>query len=51
MLSQLATTDNDIVRLTAAERALFVEAVAPLVDEQRRVFGEQLWRYVTDASW
>ena len=51
VLSQLATTDNDIVRLTAAERALFVEAVAPLVDEQRRVFGEQLWRYITDTPW
>jgi C4-dicarboxylate-binding protein DctP len=50
VLTQLAATDNDIVRLTAAERALFVEAVAPLVDEQRRLFGEQLWRYVTDAS-
>jgi C4-dicarboxylate-binding protein DctP len=51
VLSQLAATDNDIVHLTVAERALFVEAVAPLVDEQRRVFGEQLWRYVTEASW
>jgi C4-dicarboxylate-binding protein DctP len=50
VLTQLAATDNDIVRLTAAERALFVEAVAPLVDEQRGIFGEQLWRYVTEAS-
>jgi hypothetical protein len=38
------------VRLTDAERALFVEAVAPLVDEQRGVFGEQLWQYVMGAS-
>jgi C4-dicarboxylate-binding protein DctP len=47
MLAQLSSTNNDIVRLTAAERALFVEAVAPLVDEQRGAFGEQLWRYLT----
>ena len=51
VLTQLAATDNDIVRLTEAERALFVEAVAPLVDEQRGVFGEQLWQYVMDAPW
>jgi C4-dicarboxylate-binding protein DctP len=51
VLTQLATTDNDIVRLTEAERALFVEAVAPLVDEQRGIFGEQLWQYVMGASW
>ena len=51
VLSQLAATDNDIVCLTEVERALFVAAVAPLVDEQRRVFGEQLWRYITDTPW
>jgi C4-dicarboxylate-binding protein DctP len=46
VLGQLSAIDNDIVRLTEAERALFIAAVAPLVDKQRRIFGAELWRYL-----
>ena len=46
MLANLSPAQNEIVRLTEAERALFVEAVAPLVTEQRQVFGEQLCGYL-----
>ena len=46
VLANLSPAQNEIVRLTEAERALFVEAVAPLVTEQRQVFGEQLCGYL-----
>jgi len=34
------------VHCRAVERALLVQAVAPLVAEQRQVFGEQLFGYL-----
>lgn len=46
VLAQLSPAQNEIVRLTEAERALFIEAVAPLVAEQRQAFGEQLVGYL-----
>jgi TRAP-type C4-dicarboxylate transport system substrate-binding protein len=46
VLGRLHPAQNEIVRLTDAERALFVEAVASLVDEQRQVFGNQLFGYL-----
>ena len=46
VLAQLRPDQNDIVRLTEAERSLFVEAVAPLVDEQHRRFGQELCGYL-----
>jgi tripartite ATP-independent transporter DctP family solute receptor len=46
VLAQLHPAQTNIVRLTAAERDLFVAAVAPLVEEQRQHFGEQLCGYL-----
>lgn len=46
VLAQLHPVQNDIVRLSDAERVLFIEAVAPLVDEQRKIFGERLFGYL-----
>jgi tripartite ATP-independent transporter DctP family solute receptor len=46
VLAKLHPRQNHIVRLTDAERALFVEAVAPVVAEQRQAFGEQLFGYL-----
>ena len=46
VLAQLRPDQNNVVRLTEAERALFVEAVAPLVDEQRHTFGDRLFGYL-----
>jgi hypothetical protein len=40
VLAQLSPAQNDVIRLTDAEGALFVEAVAPLVAEQRHAFGD-----------
>jgi TRAP-type C4-dicarboxylate transport system substrate-binding protein len=41
VLARLHPAHNEVVRLTDAARALFVEAVTPLVDEQRQVFGNK----------
>ena len=46
VLAKLSPAQNDIIRLTDAERALFVEAVTPLVAEQRHAFGAQLCGYL-----
>jgi hypothetical protein len=40
----LRPAEDDIMRPTHAERALFGEAVVPVVEEQRRIFGHQLFR-------
>jgi C4-dicarboxylate-binding protein DctP len=46
VLARLHPAHNEIVQLTDAERGLFIEAVATLVDEQRQVFGNQLFSYL-----
>ena len=46
VLAKLSPAQNEIVRLTDAERALFVDAVVPLVAEQRQAFGAQLFGYL-----
>jgi tripartite ATP-independent transporter DctP family solute receptor len=46
VLATLNPAQNDVVRLTDAERALFVEAVAPLMEEQRQTCGDELFGYV-----
>ncbi len=46
VLAKLHPDQNDIVRLTDAERSLFVDVVAPLVDAQRRIFGPILFGYL-----
>jgi TRAP-type transport system periplasmic protein len=46
VLAKLRLAQNDIIRLTDAERVRFVAAVAPVVEQQRRVFGNQLLGYL-----
>jgi TRAP-type transport system periplasmic protein len=46
VLAKLRLTENEIVHLTDTERAEFVEAVAPVREQQQRVFGNQLFRYL-----
>lgn len=46
VLEKLIEAGTDIVRLTPAERAGFAATVAPIVDEQRRKFGDDLLRYI-----
>ncbi len=42
VLTKLRLAQNEIIHLTDAERAPFVAAVAPVLDEQRRLFGDPL---------
>jgi hypothetical protein len=42
VLAQLCPSQNDVIRLTDGERACFVEAVAPVVEERRHVLGNPL---------
>jgi len=46
VLAKLRLSQNDIIRLTDSERARFVEAVAPVVEEQRHAFGNHLFGYL-----
>jgi TRAP-type C4-dicarboxylate transport system substrate-binding protein len=46
VLAKLRQDQNDVIHLTDAERALFVDAVAPVIGEQRRIFGDQLFRSI-----
>ncbi len=46
MLPLLEQADTDIVLLNDAERALFVEAVAPIFDAQRARFGDELFDHL-----
>jgi TRAP-type C4-dicarboxylate transport system substrate-binding protein len=43
VLAQLDPDENQVLRLSPEEREAFVEAVRPLVEEQRQVFGEVLF--------
>lgn len=47
VLAHLHPEQNDIVRLTDAERWLFIQAVEPLIAAQRRTFGSELFGYVS----
>ena len=46
VLAQLCPPQNVIIRLTDTERTRFVEAVAPVVEEQRHALGNQLCSYL-----
>jgi TRAP-type transport system periplasmic protein len=46
VITKLRVAQNDIIDLTDAERALFVAAVAPVVEEQRQLFGDRLFSYL-----
>jgi TRAP-type C4-dicarboxylate transport system substrate-binding protein len=49
VLTKLSPAQNHIIGLTDAERALFIEAVAPLLTEQRQAFGEHLWGFLSNG--
>ena len=46
MLPLLQQADTDIVELNAAERAQFVDAVAPIINQQRARFGDEMLDYL-----
>jgi hypothetical protein len=43
VLTVSRSAKNEIIQLTDAERATFVAAVAPVLNEQRRLFGQPLF--------
>ena len=43
ILARLDPTENEIVRLSSEERAVFEDAVAPLVARQRKRLGSALF--------
>jgi TRAP-type C4-dicarboxylate transport system substrate-binding protein len=43
VLDQLDPDENQVLRLSEEERGSFIEAVKPLVEEQRSIFGEALF--------
>ena len=46
ILGKLDPAENEIVRLTDAERAVFKSAVGPLLTEQRKILGDELFAHV-----
>jgi TRAP-type C4-dicarboxylate transport system substrate-binding protein len=46
VVEKLRLAQNTILRLTDNERALFVEAVAPVIEEQRHIFGKQPFQHL-----
>ena len=46
ILGKLDPAENEIVRLTDAERAVFKSAVGPLLAEQRKILGDELFAHV-----
>jgi hypothetical protein len=50
VLAAIDPAQNEIHRLSDDERAAFVTAVSPLVDEQRERFGPALIGYLEQAD-
>ena len=46
ILAKFDAKETEIVHLTDAERALFIDAVSPLVEEQRAQFGSEALAYL-----
>ncbi|MDA1089497.1 MAG: TRAP transporter substrate-binding protein [Proteobacteria bacterium] len=46
ILGKLDPAENEIVRLTDAERAAFKAAVGPLLAEQRKIMGDELFAHI-----
>ena len=46
VLAKLRLTRNEIVHLMDSERAKFVEAVAPVREQQQQIFGNHLFSYL-----
>lgn len=50
MLTKLAETDVEIVELSAAEQEQFAQAVQPVIDAQKAIFGDQLFSLVEKGA-
>jgi TRAP-type C4-dicarboxylate transport system substrate-binding protein len=50
VLAEIDPEKNEIIRLSAEERAAFIAAVRPLVDEQRARFGDKLIGYLEEGQ-
>ncbi|ETW94240.1 MAG: hypothetical protein ETSY1_35725 [Candidatus Entotheonella factor] len=48
VMTRLDPSQNEITQLTEATRAEFTQRLAPLVNEQRARFGDELFRYLQD---
>jgi tripartite ATP-independent transporter DctP family solute receptor len=46
VLARLNPDQTEIVRLSDGERALFISAVAPIIERQRAVLGDELFDYL-----
>jgi TRAP-type C4-dicarboxylate transport system substrate-binding protein len=46
ILGKLDPAENEIVQLTDTERAAFKAAVGPLLSEQRKILGDELFAQV-----
>ena len=46
ILAKLDPAENEVVRLSADQRATFAAAVAPVIDDVRATFGEELFGYL-----
>ena len=43
VMAELDPAQNEVIQLTAGERARFAAVLAPLIDEQRQLFGDTLF--------
>lgn len=50
VLAKLNSADTEIVRLKNDGRARFVEAVVPIIEQQKRIFGDQLFGHLTGTN-
>ena len=46
VLRKLDPARNQVIQLSPAERGQFVTAVAPLIEQQRRIFGTEMFRHL-----
>jgi C4-dicarboxylate-binding protein DctP len=49
IMKKLDPAKNEVIELTAAERAAFVKAVQPVLDKYRRELGPKLFAYLETA--
>jgi TRAP-type C4-dicarboxylate transport system substrate-binding protein len=50
ILGKLDPTQNDLIRLTDAERAGFVRAVKPVLDKYRRELDPKLFAFLRESK-
>lgn len=46
ILAKLDPAENEVISLSQVERAAFIQAVAPIIDEQRDIIGDELMDFV-----